>query len=318
MDIKKEDLLKILKKNKFVKQYTAQELGVGEASIRRACIKYDIDTDYEKNKMFADAEVKSFDVAKSSSKKKVGVGKFVVISDLHSTHVARRSFNAVLKFIEDFAPEVIIQIGDLLDLYVLMEKVKQKNPAFSEQDFKDIDRDFEVGAELLSDIGAVAPKDCKKVWTLGNHEYRIDVLLEKFPHFASYLAIKNRMNIADWEVLPYLTPYKLGKLNVFHGEFWNISHMRKHLQVYQKNMLYGHTHSISQETLQSPLRELPTWAGNIGCLCDLSPDYQRNKSNKWEHGFCYGYFDKKTGDFFPCIQRILRHRFIAEGRWYSG
>jgi len=316
--ITKKELMKALHKHKYVKAHTARGLGLDDSTVRRACIRHNVDVEYEKRKMFANAEVKTYAVTRTSSNKKYGVGRFVVIPDLHSKHHSRRSFNAVLQFIEDFAPEVIIQIGDLLDLFVLMDKVKQTSPSFSEQDFKDMDSDFEIGAELLSDISSVAPKDCEKIWTLGNHEYRIDLLLNKFPHFANYLSIDKRMDTADWKVLPYLTPYKLGKLNVFHGEFWNISHLRKHLQVYQKNVLYGHTHSIGQDTLQSPIREYPTWAGNVGCLCDLSPDYQRNKSNKWEHGFCYGYFDKKNGDFFPYIQRILNHRFIAEGKWYQG
>lgn len=619
----KNELLKVLSKNKYIKSHAARELGVDEATVRRMCIRHNIDVEYEKLKAIAETKIEVFKVANSSSKKKKEIGRFVVIPDLHSTHHSRRSFNAVLKFIEDFAPETVVQIGDLLDLYVLMEKVKQKTPSFSEADVKELERDFEIGAELLSDISSVCPEGCEKVWTLGNHEYRIDMLLERFPHFKELLAIESRMNVGDWKILPYLTPHKIAKLNVFHGEFWNVAHLRKHLQVYQKNVLYGHcfdeateiltdkgwkkgldltgsekvmtmnkgtfqlelqkinkvysyddfnslvkikgknvdlavtdchgliefnkkrnrikeykakdyvdkkertfkcagqatrkglalsddlikfivwvaadgsrenkdlirfhlkkerkvkrlvallnrlgtkyshntgsngttrinvslkdtvlkeikqmelkplpkclveanrkqaliileeyghtdghkysessyqistakeeeadllqeifvtnnikcnkikrpfgwvlcvnkrssfirlhtttshkevsykgvvwcvsvhngtlmvrrngkvsitqnTHAIGQDTLQSPLRTLPTWAGNVGCLCDLSPDYQRNKSNKWEHGFCYGYFDKKTGDFWPTLCRVLNHRFIAEGKEYKG
>lgn len=332
MNIKKEDLLKLLKQYKYVKSDAAKAIGIGETSMRRACAKYNIDTNKLKAKEYPftfpnpaqvkivekPAEITKYVVKSSEKKDKVQLGSFVVVPDLHSYMYNVEAFNAVCKFIKDFKPEYLIQSGDLLELNCLMGYYGKSHIKLTDDDMAELDKDFATGSMLLSTMAACVPKETKKYWLLGNHEYRIVDLLKFNPAWEIAVSIEKRMNLTGWSVKPYLEPLKLGKLNVFHGEFYNQEHLRKHLIVYQKNLLYGHTHSISQGTLASPMREIPTWAGNIGCLCDTNPAYQRNKSNTWEHGFCFGYFDKKEGDFYPYIVRIIKGRFIANGKEYKG
>ena len=63
--------------------------------------------------------------------------------------------------------------------------------------------------------------------------------------------------------------------------------------------------------MSSPMRDIPIWGATIGCLCTLSADYMKNRSSRAEHGFAYGHFDKKTGDFDCKVVRVINGRFWA-------
>jgi hypothetical protein len=66
------------------------------------------------------------------------------------------------------------------------------------------------------------------------------------------------------------------------------------------------------------MREIPIWGASIGCVTNVNPEYQRNKSNCWEHGFAYGWFDNESGDFDVVVKRIVHNKFHAEGKVYNG
>lgn len=313
-------LRKILAKNKWEKLAAADELGVDEASIRRACRKYLIDTEEEKKKSAGMLKPEVFSIARPKDNGEARPGTFVVVPDTHAQYYVRPVLSAITAFIKDFKPEVIVHIGDLLDNECLMAKVKTKYISFDEDDVKSLDTEFFYANEVLDKIDEVAPKNCQKIFLTGNHEFRADLILKRFPHFSKLVDYRERLQLKNrgWEWHPYLEPVKIGKLHLIHGEFYGANSVRKHLIHYQKNVMYGHTHSIEQTTLQSPMREIPIYGATIGCICDLSPDYQRNKSNAWEHGFAYGVFDEKSGDFQPVVVRVVHNRFYADGKWYVG
>lgn len=314
-------LLKLLSQNKWEKLATAEELGTSEASIRRACRKFGIDTEAERRKAAGAIQPQTFKIAKPNSSKGVQKGSFIVMPDAHGADYDRAVVAAICAFAKDFKPEYFIQLGDLIDNLPLMAKVKTKYPSFDAVDIKAMDEDYFYANEILDQIDQAVPKDTKKVFLPGNHEYRSDIILKGYEEFRHLLDYKERLGLKKrgWdETRGYLEPIKLGKLNIFHGEMWGNNHIKKHLTHYQKNVMYGHTHQVCQDTLASPMRELPIWGASIGCVCNVSPDWQRNKTNGWEHGFSYGWFDEKSGDFYPVVVRIVHGKFHAEGKVYSG
>jgi len=314
----RNQLIKILKENKFDKSATADVLCVTEASVRRACKRLDIDVDLERkaNVKEQSLSVKQYKVSKSTNNTKIIESSYVIVPDVHAHEVDWDYMRSVCKFIKDFKPNYLIQLGDLMDYACLMSKRKQKYPNFDGKDIKSLEHEFQACAKILSMLNQSVPKSTVKIFLKGNHEYRADSILAEYPEFDSLINIEKRLDISDWKVLEYLEHYKLGKLNIIHGEFFGVNNVAKHLRHYQKNVVYGHTHAIQQDTMASPMREIPIWGATIGCGCNVNPDYQRNKSNQWQHGFAYGWFDKVTGDFDCQVKRVINAKFWAEGKRY--
>ena len=317
VNLTRSQLLKLLQDNGFDKSAVADILGVGEASIRRACKRLTIDCDVEKRAKIADVKIPKFRSKTSSSSASCKVGTFVVVPDTHAQTVLWNYLALVCQFIRDFKPEYIIHIGDLMDYECLMGKMKTKYPSFDGADMKSLATEYEACAKQISMINQAAPKNCKKIFLKGNHEHRADMLIKKNPEFKEILEMEQHLELQGWQIMPYLQKVKLGKLNFIHGEFYGTHPVKKHLEVYQKNVVFGHTHAIEQSTKPSPMREIPIWGAMAGCLCSVNADYMRNKSSRAEHGFAYGWFEKDSGDFDVMIKRIIRGKFWAEGRRYS-
>lgn len=316
-NITKAKLIKLLRDNKWEKTAVASILLVGEASVRRLCTRLGVDVEYEKTKF-----LQAVEITKTSSKMKANntksiIDRWVAIPDVHDKDVSWPSLNAICDFVEDFKPKYVIQIGDLLDYTCLMGVGKKKYPSFDGQDLRQLEEAFEIGQQVMDKIANSAPKDAELVYEYGNHEYRAIELIARCPEFKKLLDPEERMDLSRWKVLPYLVGFKIGKLNIFHGEFFGQNHVQKHLKHYQKNILYGHTHGIQQDTMASPMREIPIWGAAMGCVCNVNPDYQRNKSNQWQHGFAYGYVDQASGDFDQQLKRIIHNKFWAEGKRYG-
>lgn len=318
LTISRQELLRILKVCNFEKLRTAEKLGVDEATVRRLCRRLKIDTTKERESFLRQTElVSSYPTTPSSrSNKSSRKGTFVAIPDLHARNAIWSHLEKLALFISDFRPQYIIQLGDAMDYECLYGIHRQKNPFIFGRDIHTLDMEFQALARIVRLLNSVSPRDSEKFLLKGNHEYRADRLIERLPEFHSLVSLDNHIDLAGWKVLPYLKPLKLGKLHFIHGEFYGVSPVRKHLQVYQKNIIFGHTHRIEQSTMASPVREIPVWGASIGCLCNLNPDYLRNRSNAFDNGFAYGYIDS-NGDFDCAIVRIVRNRFRAEGRLYS-
>lgn len=316
-----QKLKNLLAKHNWEKQATADALGIGESSIRRACRKFHIDVEVERKKAMGSVEPQTFKIAKPTNNSEVQKGSFIVLPDVHGKEYDRPTVAAICAFAKDFKPEYFIQLGDIIDNTPLLGKVKMKYPSLDALDIKEFDEDYFYANEVLDQIDTSVPKLTKKVFLPGNHEYRSDIILSSYPEFKAIVSYKDRLSLKErgWDISrKYLESIKLGKLNIFHGEFWGANHLKKHLTHYQKNVMYGHTHQVCQDTLASPMREIPIWAASIGCVCNVAPDWQRGKSNAWQHGFAYGWFEEKSGDFDVVVKRVIRGKFHAEGKVYSG
>ena len=314
----KAQLLKLLREHNWVKTDVARSVGVDEKTIRRWCDSHNINAEEERKMAIANTPIRKYSTSKASTGKKATEGTFVIVPDLHAHEVDWNYLATVCAFIKDFKPKVLIQLGDLMDYECLMSKRKMKYPSFDGKDIQSLDVEFKACANIISKLNNSAPKDCTKWFLKGNHEYRADIICKDFPEFTKLLSLEENLDFGDWKIFEYLDPeVKLGKLHIIHGEFYGSNHVQKHLKHYQKNVVYGHTHGIQQDTMASPMRKIPIWGASIGCGCNVNPDYQRNKSNAWQHGFAYGWWNEATGDFDVQIKRVINGKFWAEGTRYG-
>lgn len=316
INLSRSQLLKVLIECNYSKAAVANKLCVEESSIRRACKRLNIDTEIERTAAVAQRQYQTYTAQKSNSGKSVSHSTFVVIPDTHAHTVMWDLLALVCEFVHDFRPEHIVHIGDLMDYECLLGIQKMRYPSFDGRAIGTLEREFQAVRAILDMINKAAPKNCNKVFLEGNHEHRVTELIHKAPEFGDMFRLDKRIDMSDWKMKPYLEKYKIGKLNFIHGEFFGKYPVSKHLDVYQKNVVFGHTHTIDQDTKPSPMREIPIWGASVGCICNVNAEYMRNRSSCAEYGFGYGWYDKATGDFDCRPVRIIKGKFWGEGKKY--
>lgn len=174
-----------------------------------------------------------------------------------------------------------------------------------------------------------------KVWdlTVKNHNFMVrrnnkchftgncwaDQLLEEMPALEGLIEPESMLNLKErkYNVLKYNELLKIGRLYVTHGIYAGINPIKKHLDELKVNCLFAHTHTLGMRLASSAARDIAFAGYNIGCVCDLSPDYMKNRPNSWTHGFAIGYFFP-NGFFDVQLVRIVQGKFIYGDKIYDG
>lgn len=105
------------------------------------------------------------------------------------------------KMIAELRPKVVVNIGDFWDMESLSSYDKGKRSAEN----KRYDKDISIGNEAMEALLWASRKQRNKprmVFTLGNHEHRIDRFCELNPELSGKLSM-NDLFLDDWEVYPF-------------------------------------------------------------------------------------------------------------------
>lgn len=176
---------------------------------------------------------------------------------------------------------------------------------------RDFDREIEATIDFLDFIKYEFPKQ-KKVVLPGNHEYRLPRYYQTRAPELMGIPLAAMDKVLDFEArgfeyLEYNQLVYAGKLPILHGhEVRRItSAVNPARGLFLKIRMWGmcgHCHKTSENSekdLQGTL--LTTWS--VGCLCDLSPDYDPY-TNGWNWGFALVNVEK-DGHFEVENKRIL-------------
>lgn len=236
---------------------------------------------------------------------------FIFASDLHGDKQDHEAVEELLKFTEEFKPDVKIFGGDLFDFSPLMRTADtaEKNAS--------MEADVEAGMEFL------------KTWSpdhflLGNHDDRLWQTSEK--HSIGIIRDTAKMGIKDIErtcrsIKCKMYPYdvdkgilSLGKINFCHGFYHGITATKRHAETFGKQgglVVHGHIHSIQ-------FASVPKLGGcmgvSAGCLATTAMDWNRAKVNRLAHeaGWVYGYYSKKSWACYPV--RRFDGKFLWTGQ----
>lgn len=235
-------------------------------------------------------------------------GLWLVMGDVHIPFHEPKPIESAFKYAQDQKVTGILFNGDLQDCAAVSFW-----PSAVRRDF---DREIEAFIDFL-DFVEQEFKGVKKVYKPGNHEYRLPRYYQsKAPEliglpllaFDTVLGLEYR----EIEFLQYKQMVLAGKLPIFHGdEFPAISkavNAARGLFLRAKTWaMCGHCHSTSEHTSKDVHGKLlTTWS--IGCLCDLSPDY--NPYGDWNWGFALVNVEK-NGSFEVENRRILPSGKVA-------
>ena len=225
------------------------------------------------------------------SKDRGVVKRYIVTPDKHAPLQDKKAISVVLQAIEMIKPDGYIDLGDLGEWGSVSHwqwKRKKKPPL--EYLIPRIEKDVKAVNGLLDQIDESLDKaNVKdKHMIAGNHDEWLDMFVEEYPYLPHY-----RFDIAcslidrKYKYHPCGEYFKIGKLYFYHGHhFGGQYHTANHLRKLGCNIMYGHHHSMQQDSVTH--MDGPKSAWSIGCLKDMSNEknkWLRGRMHKWAHGF---------------------------------
>lgn len=244
--------------------------------------------------------------------------KSVLLPDIHYPRHDRPSVKAVNDFIKWYKPDRIVYMGDQVCLDMISSFNKSKLKLIETErialEYEGFDR------EILKVHEDICP-DAERIFLYGNHEQRATWFVEQVPSVEGLVEIENVLKLKQrgYQIIPHNHVYRIGKLRVIHGFYWNIYHARKHCDAFESNVCYGHVHNLQTFTKISPVdRKDYHMATSLPCLSTLNPDYNENKPTRFVNGFGIVETSIETGNFnlYPIV--INNGIFIFGGQIFDG
>jgi len=241
---------------------------------------------------------------------------YVVIGCVHVPFQNQSLIKGLVDLMSTYTYDGIVIAGDFLDMAALSDyergRVSHTNVTLREE--------YDVGNEVLDIFDELLPEDALKVYIWGNHEDRYwrwlsDVNNSKLGtvlnpseeiklHKRGYVVKDNYKS--DY--------YKLGALQIMHGEYFNVHSAKKHLDVFRRNVLYFHTHRVQV------YREGDFCAWNCGTLAEIDApcfDYaKRGMRMQWANGFAIVHLDEEENHYVEQINCVDDH-FVYNGVKYG-
>lgn len=240
----------------------------------------------------------------------------VVLPDIHIPNQNTFAVNAVLRFIKYYKPTHLVQLGDFCDWdSVASYEVRR------ERDITQIDREIQDSNYLLDEMDKAVGKQCLKYMVGGNHEARyerfrvnhgFEVGIRRLKDFTKWYQ-EYELDRRGWKHCEYGEYFEIGRIVFTHGWGSSGNHAKKHLSLWHKNIIYGHTHEF-QVAMGTGLDGYPVIAASIGTLSKFNLSYLIGKPPvNWVNMFAYiDMRDDGTFSFHPVI--IVDGHFIECGK----
>lgn len=231
-------------------------------------------------------------------------GLWLLLPDVHVPFHDMKAVESAVSYGKSQKVDGIIFTGDAQDCASISFWISQRK--------RDFDREIEIFVDFLDFIQYEFQKQ-KKVYMIGNHEYRLPRMYQtKVPELMGLplLAMDAVLNLEGrgYEYLDYLQIVMAGELPILHGHELGrgvstvVNPARGLMLKTKSHAMCAHCHRTSEHSDRS-IRDklLTTWS--MGCLCDLSPDYHAY-GNNWNWGFALVNVEK-DGNFEVENKRIL-------------
>lgn len=229
--------------------------------------------------------------------------RVVAIGDVHAPWHSKAYCDQVVAFIEARKPQVVVQVGDLYDLFSWGRFPRTLNIYTPAQELDEARR---VGEELWARIRRAAPRaKCFQLW--GNHDDRaVKNVISKSPEHEVFVS-KGMKELMTFPGVT-LTDSSRDELVIdgvvyIHGY---LAYLGAHARFNQKNTVCGHTHYGGVLPINLDGRII--WELNVGFVGDrfakpLSYTAQRRFS-RWTPGV--GEVDEWGPRFVPFQERRRR------------
>jgi hypothetical protein len=225
--------------------------------------------------------------------------------------------DAVDEFIIDYEPDEVVYMGDQISLDCISGWNKRK-PLLKEG--QRLIKEYEgFNYHILETHENIAP-NARRIFMMGNHEQRVEWYCQEHPELKGMIDIERHLELEErgYKVIPYNKIYKLGKLSVIHGFYWNKYHAAKTLDAFEGNVVYAHVHNPQMYAKVSPIdRKGYHTATSLGCLCNIKPDYKKSAPNFWINQFGIVEHLPASGNFNLYPITIIDGSFMFNGVYYG-
>lgn len=245
----------------------------------------------------------------------------IVINDIHIPNENKKAVNCVIQVIKDLQPDGITLNGDIGDWSTFSRHNRFIAPKqyWNDTDFYNVSEHEYNALNNFLDRITKASQNSRVRFANGNHEVWVESFVSESPKTRKEIfGISQRLKFKqrEFEVYKYNSFMKLGKLRVTHGIYTGNNHAKKHVEAMGTSILYGHLHDIQVYSKVTP-EKVSHMGWCNGCLCNMNPDYLRNRPQNWNHGFAIVYV-WPSGEFQVDLIRINEGKCVVQGIEYIG
>jgi hypothetical protein len=248
--------------------------------------------------------------------------RWLILPDTQVPYHDQRTLDAVLQYAAANRWDGCIQLGDYMD-WDFCSRWSADNARKAEgQRFL---QEYITGNDVLDQIQDAVRKqnpDCHLIVIEGNHDWRIQNVIDKTPALAGMIDVEKNLrfderNALYWRYWVHRKPIIIGKAHFIHGDYIGTHHAKKTADSYHRNVFYGHTHTLQAYT-KTTLAEDSVQCWSLGTLSKFDLEYMGKRPSSWMQCFAEFYF-REDGSFNHYVTNIIEHAFTAiDGKHYTG
>lgn len=242
------------------------------------------------------------------------IRRVIILPDMHVPFHDVKTLKAVEKFMAAHVWDEYVNLGDLMD-FDMLSKFNAEMLRLLEG--RRIQEDYEHAGEILDRHARILRSknpNCLMTLLEGNHDERVERLLNKMPQFVGLLEVEVGLRLKERGIKWVRSwtkgeLYKVGKMYFSHGLYTNQYHAKKMVDNFGVNIYYGHTHDVMSIPRIMRGKDKTVEGGSLGCLC-LPQPYMRGAPDKWQQAFGVAYV-KPNGFYTMYVVKIFDHSFVG-------
>lgn len=212
--------------------------------------------------------------------------KVLFVGDIHAPYHSRPALALACKFAAEYKPDILVQLGDLVDGYSVSRHPKDPRMKL------DFGWEIDVANDVLTQLTDAA-KAKVVYWIGGNHDEYVERYVHNHaPAISSMTSIEQMLRLKQRGVKfcrwhDYL---RLGKVFLTHGMTHTgaMAHVQS-AKEFGASLVIGHTHRLAVSYWSDALGKHHV-AAMAGCLADFKHAAYAHKAvrNSWMHGLLTG------------------------------